>query len=124
MSKVETITPQILKEIREKLNPVIEKFMLDNYGLSASLGNATYTNKTADFKLSIKGEGVSDVALQYAKLYGWPEIGVKFRNGGKDFEVIDYDIKKRARPIIAKDEATGKRFCFVSEDVLRLSTIK
>lgn len=124
MQKIESINPQILKEIREKLNPVIEKFMLDNYGLSARLGNASYTNKTADFKLSIKGEGVSDVALEYAKLYGWPAIGTKFRSGGKDFEVVDYDIKKRARPIIAKEDSTGKRFCFVSEDILRLTVNK
>lgn len=121
MKKIESIDKNITREIREALNPIIAKFMADNYGLTASLGNASLTDKSIDFKLHIKAEGVSDLDKKYAELYQWPALGTTFRNGGRTFEVVEYDRKRRAKPIVCKDVATDKRYIFNPEDVKKLA---
>lgn len=124
MNKVEEITKDFCKELREKLNPVIEKFCQETYGLKGVLLNAKFDNKSVTFQLQISAEGISDIVLQSAKLAGFPPIGTTFDYAGKQYEVVNYNFRK-AKPIVVCDTANRtKQYVFTSEDVKRLAGIK
>ncbi len=122
MIKIESINKEVCKQIRDSINDEIAALVKERFGLDASIGNASFSDKEVTFKLLIKAEGISSQKLELAKMAGWPAIGTKFSNAGTEFEVVDYNTKSYKRPIIAAN-STGKRFIFNDEDVNKLAKV-
>lgn len=120
-----------LRALRASINAALAA-LASQHGISISVGNASYTDSTAVFKLNLAVKNPDGTVasrdredfIQYASLYGMkPEwLGCTFQSLGKAFKIIGLAPKRRKNPIICQEARTGKNFVFPAHSIVALMT--
>ncbi len=117
------ITPALLKALRPEIEHAILTVM-DDHGLSAELGNASYSADKATFKLNIvTGDGSEAKEKEwnmYARMFDLPEnlIGKSFKNKGRTFTIVGIAPRSRKFPVLVERD-DGREFKFKTSAAMR-----
>jgi hypothetical protein len=117
-----------LREIRAKLDTILAEFGEEN-GINVKLGNATYSDSNATFKLEVAdinedGEALTKEATNF-KIYASrnhltaEDFGATFCSRGKTFEICGLNTRAHKMPILAKCKEDGKTYKFDGLSVAR-----
>jgi hypothetical protein len=129
------LTHDNIRELREKLQAVLDEFAKSN-DLQATVGAASFTPNNVRFQLDLSvvgedGEAITREAETFrlhAQSFGFSpdQLGEPFLHNGKRLKIVGLNIRSTRFPIIAADEE-GKRYKYPAELVralIRLSQEK
>lgn len=135
MSKISSIDRTFLRIFREEAEKTLEA-LGTKYGISISLGNASFTANNASFKLQLATTGTDGVANTkeitnfklYAAGFGLQETDLnrEFIDGGKKYKIVGLLPRSYKNPIVV-ERADGKQFKFPADRlvaILKLQTSK
>lgn len=122
------INRQTLPTIRDDMNAAL-RAVAEKHGLAINVGDCSFTEATATFKVLVamggeNGESAQALKAQadwrtYASAFGldaaW--LGRTFTNGGNTFRIDGLLPNKRAKPILVTRTDNGKQYVFRVEDV-------
>jgi hypothetical protein len=86
--------------------------LAQKYGIHLEKNNGSIAEKELRLTLVLRAEGVSESEKMLAQQYGFPEIGGKFNNKGFMYEVVGWNFRSTARPVICAQIGTDKKFLF------------
>jgi hypothetical protein len=111
---------QTVKTLRDRIQKVLDDAKIE--GFSVKVGNATFGETSAVFKVGVATIGDNGVVQdrksenfkQLAGLYGLKleDLGKSFDWGHKSYTIIGLNPKSRRFPILAKRNDDGKVFKF------------
>lgn len=135
MTKATAITRPLLKALRDEINAALEA-VAEKHGIAIETGSASFTERTATFKLNIaiRGEGAEGESAAVLKaaadwearaiLYGLKKewLGDTFLYGAKPMVILGLMPKRSRFPILARDTSTGKETLLPLEPVIAIMT--
>lgn len=114
MSKVTSITPVTLQQLRPKIVKAVQS-ILDEYGLIVNQNiNFSYNPNECTTKLKISIPGSENPAVGKVAETTLKQLGIynaRFREGNKIYKVIDYNARKYKFPVVILNENTNQRVC-------------
>ncbi len=121
-----SIDKKLLKALRDDINKAL-KSVAEKHGVGLDLGNASYNDQHANFKLKVSsknesGETITEEMSAFNalhKLYGLEKdmLFKTFMSNGSEYEIIGLKPRSHKYPILARELSSKKTFKFPAEVV-------
>ena len=118
------------KPFLKKIRPEIEAALAEvgkRFGVELTLGNASYADTYATFKLNVATIGdngelntkKAEEFKRYAPAYGLKsdDFGREFRSNGDRFKITGLNTRAHRHPVIAESLSNGKEYKFSLENI-------
>lgn len=91
--------------------------VLEDFGLSAKIGNMTFTGDTVSFKTTVAVDGYDGDREEFrANCYKYglsaTHFGAEFTSQGETYELVGIKPRSRKFPFVGKSKSSGKKYKF------------
>jgi len=95
-----------IKALREDIDSLLADFNSNkghNLGITLNLGNGSYSEGEATFKLKVTVDGILTKEQQAVEMFTDFKYGDKIKHQGDTYTIIGYKTRSPKKPVIIKD---------------------